>query len=439
MGLFDRFRKKKDDNINPDGTMINYTYRNTLNDYTRLAIETMGTSGITGLDEDQLTEKLLYFYDNMVRVPERIKILMETFGIDEETAKQVEYVSFAKTSLIGDYYLYKENGATKFYIRDKNKKLKYNLNIKDFTKYVGFMINNDGVPVFNIEEIPKKRYDDVLNQKTEYSTTKSVETTHKDEFKPMNEEEFIKKYSRPILREASSPELENLMNEEERLLDKLSNKNYYGSEESKIEFKALNEAISNYIENNPEDYIIKGAKDIGLRLEFTKRVPDDELNIIELYGKGLYYEDLEEYQEAIEIYKEVDRLNKIVLKDKLAELEALHGKRDYLYSAKAKDRIRICENKINRAKIKELEAEAKALEETNPAEAIKKYEELNILNPNLKKYNKRIYRMMELEAKALEETDPIEAINKYEELNILNPNLKKYDKRIEIIKRKLNK
>ena len=228
------------------------------------------------------------------------------------------------------------------------------------------------------------------------------------------------------------------MNEESRLHEKLWDKDYYGSEESKIEFKALNEAISNYIKNNPKDYIIRGARANGMLLEYTRRVPEDELNIIELYGKGLYYEyDLEEYQEAIEIYKEVDRLNKIVLKEDLDELIRDNGAGDYLYSAKAKDRIRICENKINRAKIKELEAEAKALEETNPAEAIKKYEELNIINPNLKKYNKRIYRMMELEAKALEETDPIEAIRIYSELNILNPNLKKYNKRIEIIKRKL--
>ncbi len=53
--------------------------------------------------------------------------------------------------------------------------------------------------------------------------------------------------------------------------------------------------------------------------------------------------------------------------------------REYLYSAKTLDRIGICENIKKMHKIKEIEAEAKELEETDPKEAIKLYEYLNTL------------------------------------------------------------
>lgn len=61
-----------------------------------------------------------------------------------------------------------------------------------------------------------------------------------------------------------------------------------------------------------------------------------------------------------------------------------------------------------------------------------------MLNPDIKKYDRAIIKISEAEAKELELTDPSEAIKKYEELNILNPGLKKYNKRIEICKKKLN-
>lgn len=151
MGLFNKFRRKKEETINTDGHMIISKYRFNQHQYIRITIEDMGASGIEGLDKDQLTEKLLYFYDNMLPVEERIRILMNTFDIDRETAKKVEYVSFAKTSLIADYLYHKERGATKFSIVNANKTLKSNLSIKDYVKNVGFMISNDGIPVFNIK------------------------------------------------------------------------------------------------------------------------------------------------------------------------------------------------------------------------------------------------------------------------------------------------
>ena len=44
---------------------------------------------------------------------------------------------------------------------------------------------------------------------------------------------------------------------------------------------------------------------------------------------------------------------------------------------------------------------------------------------------------LETKAKELEKTDPKQAIEIYNELNLLNPNLKKYDKRIEILNKKI--
>ena len=86
MGLFDRFKKKKEETFNPNGTMINSTYRSSRDVYIRMAIREMGASGINGLDKDKLTKKLLYFYDNNLPVEERITILMNTFKINRKTA-----------------------------------------------------------------------------------------------------------------------------------------------------------------------------------------------------------------------------------------------------------------------------------------------------------------------------------------------------------------
>ena len=130
----------------------------------------------------------------------------------------------------------------------------------------------------------------------------------------------------------------------------------------------------------------------------------------------------------------------------MEELAREYGERDYLLHARLKNRIDSCNMSINRIKIKELEPKAKQLEETNPKEAIKIYEELNILKPGLKKYNKRIKacknnfkkitKKLESEAKDLEGTNPKEAIKIYHKLNEINPLFKKYNKRIEILERK---
>lgn len=218
---------------------------------------------------------------------------------------------------------------------------------------------------------------------------------------------------------------------------KLMDKNYYGSEESKIEAHKINDEKKEYLENNPKDFLIKGADLCGYVWDYVDTVPADEREIIELLGEGKYYEDNDDYETAIKIYKKADKLTQIVLKDEIELLKKEHGNRDYLYSAKAKNRINICYSLINRDKIKKLEGEAKELEETNPTKAIEKYKELNEVNPGLKKYDKAIFKILEAEAKELEKTNPPDAIKKYEYLNEVNPGLKKYDKRIEIVKKKL--
>ena len=53
----------------------------------------------------------------------------------------------------------------------------------------------------------------------------------------------------------------------------------------------------------------------------------------------------------------------------------------------------MCEIKNHRSKIKDLEIKAKEMEKTDPTQAIELYNKLNILNPNLKKYDKRIEKL----------------------------------------------
>lgn len=235
-------------------------------------------------------------------------------------------------------------------------------------------------------------------------------------------------------------ELDKLKNIEIDLYYKMgAEEGYYGSEFSKVEFRKLKEYQRDYIKRNPTDYRTRGADFYPYLWRQIDVFPKEKIEIVDITGKGLYYEDLEEYEQAIGEYQKAYDLCWIVFKKDLEELIEEMGEGDYLWTADIVTRINVCKNKIHRNKVKKLEAEAKEMESIDPKQAIIKYEELNELNPNLKKYNKRIYRMMELEAKELEKTDPLEAIKKYQELNELNSGLKKYNKRIEIIERKLKK
>lgn len=186
-------------------------------------------------------------------------------------------------------------------------------------------------------------------------------------------------------------ELETLKEKERAQQNKLWDKDYYGSEESKIKANEIKKERVEYLQNNPDDFLSRGVYLFGTTWDYVDIISNDERKIFALAGKGLYLEnELNQYEEAIEIYKEADELTMIVKKDEIEKLTKEHGERDWLYTGKLRQRIRICEDKIFRDNIKKIEVEAKELEKTNPQEAIKKYEYLNEIKPGLKKYSKRI-------------------------------------------------
>lgn len=211
----------------------------------------------------------------------------------------------------------------------------------------------------------------------------------KEKSKPQNDS-IIQNQNENTAKKAPN-DFENLKEKERALFNKLWDKDYYGSEESKIEFKEFNAEKKEYLKNNPTDFLYRGVDLFKLTWEYIDIISDDERKIIALTGKGLYYEnDLNQLEEAIEIYREAEELTLVVKKEEIEQLTKEHGERDWLYTGKLRQRISSCENQIFRNEIKKIEAEAKALEKTDPQEAIKKYEYLNEIRPNLKKYNKRI-------------------------------------------------
>ena len=100
--------------------------------------------------------------------------------------------------------------------------------------------------------------------------------------------------------------------------------------------------------------------------------------------------DNENYNEAIRYYQEADDLTINVCADDIRELIKENGPGNYLYTAKLRQRVHVCEKKLLSIKCKKLEKEARGMEKTNPEGAINIYNELNVLKPGLKKYNKRI-------------------------------------------------
>lgn len=180
--------------------------------------------------------------------------------------------------------------------------------------------------------------------------------------------------------------LDRLIKREKTQNEKMMNPNYYFSEESKIEGKKIYHEQKEYVKNNPKDYEIVAAQMFQVLWDYVDELPSEERRIYTLTGKGKYYEDLGEYEKAISYYQQADNLTMKVCRHDIAELVRDNGPGDYLYCAKIRQRIRVCQRPL----IKEMETEAKSLEKTNPHEAIKIYQELNRLKPGLKKYNKRI-------------------------------------------------
>ncbi len=180
--------------------------------------------------------------------------------------------------------------------------------------------------------------------------------------------------------------LDQLKKREEVQYTKMQNKDYYFSEESGVKGRQLYQDKKEYVKNNPQDYETVGANIYGILWNAIDEFPSSEREIFRLTGEGKYYEDRGEFEKAIKCYQEADDLTMDVCGNDIKKLIAENGPGDYLYCAKLRQRIRVCQKPL----IKELEVEAKELEKTNPREAIKIYKELNKLKPNLKKYNKRI-------------------------------------------------
>lgn len=185
-------------------------------------------------------------------------------------------------------------------------------------------------------------------------------------------------------------ELKELVDREEEQFTKMANEEYYFSEESKIKGKQVYEDKKQYLIHHPDDFDRKGASIFGILWSAIDDIPKDERKIFTLTGKGKYIEEQGDYEEAIKVYQEADALTLKVCAKDIQELTKQYGEKDWLYCAKIRQRIRVCENNILRDKTKKLEEKAKKLEKTNPSGAIEIYNQLNELKPGLKKYNKRI-------------------------------------------------
>ena len=167
-----------------------------------------------------------------------------------------------------------------------------------------------------------------------------------------------------------------ILREEKHNLKGFLGSTYYKFEEAIKEREYIREFKKEYLKNNPTDFLLMGTKVYGGSWVYLTIAPDKEKEMFTLAGHGKYLEDIGEYKEAISFYEKASEIEK--------------GVHSYLDEPRVNKRIEICNNKIKREQIKDLEAKAKELEKIEPAQAIELYNELNILNPNLKKYNKRI-------------------------------------------------
>lgn len=169
-----------------------------------------------------------------------------------------------------------------------------------------------------------------------------------------------------------------------------SGEKFYKSKEAKALARKQKNAINKYLKMNPKDFLRKGALIYGIGFNDVEDQSSDVQNICLLLGEGKYFEDKKLYAKAVELY---DKANVLFFKVHKNELD--YNQRVYNNGAEygeqvTEKRLRICANKLLKEEIKELEFKAKNLEKVNPTEAIKLYDELNKINPGLKKYNNRI-------------------------------------------------
>lgn len=141
--------------------------------------------------------------------------------------------------------------------------------------------------------------------------------------------------------------LEDIKQKEETHHTKsINSKEYYFSEEAKTKGKQIYHDKKEYIKNNPQDYEIVGAQIHQTTWHAVQDLPPEERKILELTGKGKYYEDQGEYEKAIEIYQQADDLTMKVCENDIKHYVAEYGPGDYFYTSKIRQRIRVCKRKL---------------------------------------------------------------------------------------------
>ena len=174
---------------------------------------------------------------------------------------------------------------------------------------------------------------------------------------------------------SGAEELDELIKREEKLHMKSHLTKDYYSLEYKEEQKAIENAKKEYLEKNPTNFLLIGTKVIGINWSSIYRESEDIQFLLSFAGEGKYLEEKGEYEKAIPIYEKANKIAQNTY---------------YCNNKQINQRIKVCKNKVQKQKIKDLETKAKELEKTDPKQAIEIYNELNLLNPNLKKYDKRI-------------------------------------------------
>ena len=196
---------------------------------------------------------------------------------------------------------------------------------------------------------------------------------------------------KPYTKMTQNEKLSHIQQLEEEHNSKLrtNGEKYYFSEEAKNTGQKIYSLKKEYVKETPNDFITTGANLFNQSWNHQE-TPRTDLKIFELVGEGLSYEKNEEYEKAIGFYEKANKITLTEFKEEIEELIESNGPGDYLFTRKINQRIRVCKKKLLRIEINKLESEAKSLEKDDPVKAISVYDELNRINPGLKKYDKRI-------------------------------------------------
>ena len=201
-----------------------------------------------------------------------------------------------------------------------------------------------------IDLIPSPKKEDYIIRKEEVIKRKNNERTFSDD-----------------------EELSEIIKREEKFTIKT---HLIGYAPNKEEQKVIQTAKKEYLEKNPTNFLLIGTNVFGKNWSSLCSESEEMKTLLTLTGEAKYLEEMENYKKALSVYEEANKIAKKI---------------DYYRASTIIDkRMSVCNNKIKKQEIKDLENKAKELEKTEPAQAIELYNELNILNPNLKKYNKRI-------------------------------------------------